>query len=74
MKPSINLIRKHYPAFMAELDKIKQQFGAVQLNTVKCAKVEFGSITSGVEVNPVISDSIALKGALKANTGRKRKK
>ena len=53
-KTPIDLMREHYPEAMKELNRFKEEFGAVQLNHIKCSITETGTPLTGNAINPYV--------------------
>jgi len=52
MKTPIDLMREHYPEAMKELNRFKEEFGAVKLNHIKSNIAETGTPLTGNAINP----------------------
>ncbi len=56
-----NLMRQHYPEFLAELEEFKKVFGNIKREHIKCSVGEWGKKLKGNPINPVISDKVRFK-------------
>jgi len=61
METPQDLMRTHYPEFLAELNKFKEVFGNIKREYIKCSVGEWGAELKGVAINPIISDKIIRK-------------